>query len=77
MSKFNWGMRACGILLLWATAAIALPAQTSTLHSFNGTDGATLYAGLVQATTGNFYGTTYVGGANDQGTSSASPQAAR
>jgi hypothetical protein len=30
MIKINWGMRACGIFLLWAGAAIALPAQTFT-----------------------------------------------
>jgi len=68
MGKLNWGARACGAFLLLATA-VALPAQTfTTLHSFNQSDGSNPYAGLMQATNGNLYGTTSAGGANGDGT---------
>jgi uncharacterized repeat protein (TIGR03803 family) len=40
----------------------------TTLHRFSDSDGAGLYAGLVQATNGDFYGTTSGGGANGDGT---------
>ena len=41
MGKLNWGKRAYAVFLLCAMTAIALPAQTfTTLHSFDGTDGA-------------------------------------
>ncbi len=63
LSKLRWGSRACALLLFCATTGIALPAQTlTTLYSF---DGRYAYApvGLVQATNGDFYGTTVIGGA--------------
>ena len=40
----------------------------TTLHSFSGSDGGLAMAGLLQATDGNFYGTTWNGGANGFGT---------
>jgi len=48
---------------------IASPAQVfTTLANFGGSNGSNPFAGLVQGFDGNFYGTTYYGGANNSGT---------
>lgn len=59
----------CFVLSFCAATATVSPAQIlTTLHSFDGFDGETPYAGLLQAGDGTFYGTTGSGGANGYGT---------
>ncbi len=61
----------CIALVLCISAVISSPAQTlTTLASFNGANGAYPYflMTLVQGNDGNFYGTTYAGGASNAGT---------
>jgi uncharacterized repeat protein (TIGR03803 family) len=63
VSKFNWMTKVSGAFLLWAAAAVALPAQTfTTVYNFEGTDGYGPAAGLAQGIDGNLYGTTSGGG---------------
>jgi uncharacterized repeat protein (TIGR03803 family) len=69
VGKLNWANRAYAVVLVCAATAIALPAQTfTTLGSFDSADGGNPSAALVQATDGNFYGTTQTGGVNGVGT---------
>ena len=63
----NCGFGGCGTVFKITTTGML-----TTLYLFcsqNGcTDGGEAIAGLVQATDGNFYGTTQIGGANNDGT---------
>jgi len=78
LAKLTWGKRAYAVFALYAATAIAVRAQSATtfttLYSFcmqGGsacTDGALPYGGLIQATNGEFYGTTYSGGTGGYGT---------
>jgi uncharacterized repeat protein (TIGR03803 family) len=58
----------CLLFAIAATIAIAAAQTLKPLVSFNGTNGASPYAGLVQGANGNFYGTTASGGASGGGT---------
>jgi uncharacterized repeat protein (TIGR03803 family) len=63
--KLYWRRGAYSLFLLCVTTAIAAQAQTlTTLFSFDLTDGEQPYAGLVQATNGDFYGTSSSGGSH-------------
>ena len=64
----RWWARACAACVLCAVIAIGSQAQPFTLANFNGPNGSAPLGTLVQGTDGNFYGTTFAGGANKVGT---------
>ena len=68
LGNLNW-KRAYALFVLCSASAIALPAQTlTTLHSFDNTDGAYPLGVLFKATDGEWWGATWRGGANGEGT---------
>jgi uncharacterized repeat protein (TIGR03803 family) len=70
VNKFSGWNNVCAVFLLGAATAIASPAQTfNTLVDFNNTNGAHPFSvNLIQGADGDFYGTTFGGGANNEGT---------
>jgi uncharacterized repeat protein (TIGR03803 family) len=63
--ELNRARGRCAVFGLYATMALALPAQAfTTLHNFISAGGAYPGAGLVEATNGDLYGATGYGGAN-------------
>ena len=63
MEKYSLLTKVCIFFVLCAGTAIPSHAQTFTnIFTFNYTEGANPNGGLVQATDGNLYGTTWAGG---------------
>ena len=67
--KLNLSILLLVTIILFAGNAIPSSAQTlTTLHNFTGPEGdGPYYAPLVLGRDGNYYGTTYLGGANSSG----------
>ena len=61
-TTFKGGGASCFLGSCGTVFRITFGGILTTLHSFNGTDGSLPWAELVQATDGNFYGTTTYGG---------------
>src|SRR5271170_4718798 len=61
LSIFTW------IYVLLALTDGAFAAREKVLHSFDLSDGAELYSGLIFDSQGNLYGTTFEGGASGKG----------
>lgn len=64
----SWKIVCVGCALFAATAITSSAQVFTTLANFGGSNGSNPFAGLVQGFDGNFYGTTYYGGANNSGT---------
>ncbi|MGC2248290.1 MAG: choice-of-anchor tandem repeat GloVer-containing protein [Terriglobales bacterium] len=72
MSKLDSWKKVCAVSAIVVAPLLTLSGASSAQvfrlrHAFNGTDGANPYAGLVQGTDGNLYGTTIDGGVNGGG----------
>jgi uncharacterized repeat protein (TIGR03803 family) len=69
MGSLVIGKTACIAAILWVTTAMLARAQTfNSLLSFDKADGYEVATFLIQGADGNFYGTTFSGGAYDYGT---------
>jgi uncharacterized repeat protein (TIGR03803 family) len=67
-TTFSGGTTGDGVVFELSPPAGSKKAWTETvLYSFSGSDGANPYSGLIADGAGNFYGTTYSGGSNNDG----------